>query len=94
MASTNVSGFDPASNRACVTLKCAGSRGHVVHQGFLLANPYARATVGATLFNHRFFFDQANRANRAIPDAITASITFFNINYHGITAFWCYGELE
>jgi hypothetical protein len=85
MACAYVSGFDPAYDGAGITLNRSGSWNFVAHQSPRLTNPDACTTVSTTLFNDRLFLNQTHGTNRAIPDAKSASGTFFNVNYHGIT---------
>jgi hypothetical protein len=85
MACAYVSGLDPAYDGTGITLNRSGSWNFVAHQGPRLTNPDACPTVRATLTNDSFFLYQANSTNRAVPDTESASGTFFNINYHGIT---------
>ncbi|MBA7678734.1 hypothetical protein ES703_87012 [subsurface metagenome] len=94
MACTYVSRFDPAYDGTGITLNRSGSWNFVAHQSPRLTNPDACTTVSATLFNDRLFLYQANSTNRAIPDAESASGTFFKVNYHCISAFWSDGVLE
>ena len=94
MACAYVSGLDPAYDGTGLTLNRSSSWNFVAHQGPRFTNPEACTTVSATLVNDRLFLYQTNSTNRAIPDAESASGTFFNINYHGISTFWGDGVLE
>jgi hypothetical protein len=85
MACTYVSGFDPAYDGTGITLNRSCGWNFVAHQSPRLTNPDACTTVSATLFNDRLFLYQANSTNRAIPDAKSASGTFFKVNYHIIS---------
>ena len=83
MTGTDVSGIDPAFNRAGITFDGIPGHAFTGSNRFFLTHPQAYPAMGApVVVDHRFLLHQFDGVHRTIPHTKSAADAFVGIYLH------------